>query len=251
LGLIPNNAGNRIIAIIPACHNTPQLIKVLNSFKEKVVNEICVIIDCATKEDLELIARITIKSPILINVLSKKHREGIGVAIREGIKYALARKYDIAVIMAGNGKDQPSEIPRLLAPILRKKFDYVQGSRFLSGGRTVKNPFLRKMFSRLYPFLWTLLTRTNCTDVTNGFRAYRLNIFSNRQININQSWLDGYELEYYIHYKVLTLGYNAKEVPVSKIYPFAHKGGYSNISPFRDWWQIISPLIYLKIGIRN
>ena len=153
--------------------------------------------------------------------------------------------------MAGNGKDQPSEIPRLLEPILKDNYDYVQGSRFLTGGRAVKNPFLRKMFSRLFPFVWTLLTKTKCTDVTNGFRAYRLNMFNNNQINIDQSWLDGYELEYYIHYKALTLGYRTKEVPVSKIYPFSHKGGYSNISPFRDWWTIVSPLIYLKMRVRK
>ena len=70
-------------------------------------------------------------------------------------------------------------------------------------------------------------------------------------MNIWQSWLDGYGLEYYIHYKVLTLGYKIKEVPVSKVYPYNKKGGYSNISPFKDWWDIIGPLIYLKTGAKK
>jgi dolichol-phosphate mannosyltransferase len=104
--------------------------------------------------------------------------------------------------MAGNGKDQPKEIPRLLNPILSKQYDYVQGSRFLQGGNPVKNPFFRRTFSRLFPFAWTLLTKFRCTDVTNGFRAYKLSLFRDNRINIWQSWLDGYELEYYIHYKV-------------------------------------------------
>jgi hypothetical protein len=47
------------------------------------------------------------------------------------------------------------------------------------------------------------------------------------------------------------LGYRIKEVPVSKIYPFWHKGGYSNISPLRDWWKIVGPLIYLKLGVKK
>ena len=81
--------------------------------------------------------------------------------------------------------------------------------------------------------------------------SYKLSLFRNQEINIKQSWLDGYGLEYYIHYKALTLGYKVKEVPVSKVYPFRHKGGYSNISPFRDWWQIVGPLLYLRIGIRK
>jgi len=153
--------------------------------------------------------------------------------------------------MAGNNKDDPREIPRLLTPILKEGYDYVQGSRFLPGGKRVKNPFLRGLFSRIYPFVWTLLTNIRCTDVTNGFRAYKLKIFSDKRINIWQSWLDSYELEYYIHYKVLTLGYKMKEVPVSKVYPYRHKGGYSNISPFRDWWKIVGPLVYLKLGIKD
>ena len=157
--MIPNNAEQRILAIIPAFRNTSQLIKVLGDFKEKVVNEICVIVDCATKEDIELLANTANKSPIPIKVLSKKSRNGIGSAIREGIDYAIAGKYDVAVILAGNGKDQPIEIPRLLEPIINNQYDYVQGSRFLNGGRTVRNPFLRRMFSRLYPFVWSIFTK--------------------------------------------------------------------------------------------
>jgi dolichol-phosphate mannosyltransferase len=38
------------------------------------------------------------------------------------------------VLLAGNGKDDPNEIPRVLAPILEGRADYVQGSRFLRGG---------------------------------------------------------------------------------------------------------------------
>jgi dolichol-phosphate mannosyltransferase len=239
------------IVIIPACRNTTQLLKILGDFTEKTVDEICVIIDCATKNDLQLIENVANRCLVPVQILSNLERKGIGVAIREGIKYAILGNYDVAVVMAGNGKDQPSEIPRLLGPILKDNCDYVQGSRFLPGGRTVKNPFLRKTFSRLFPFVWTLITKSRCTDVTNGFRAFRLNMFSNHQINIDQSWLNGYELEYYIYYKALTLGYKTKEVPVSKIYAFNHKGGYSNISPFRDWWAIVSPLIYLKIGARK
>ena len=63
------------IVIIPACHNTPQLLKVLGDFKEKTVNEICVIIDCATKEDLELIENAANQSLIPIHVLSKSTKE--------------------------------------------------------------------------------------------------------------------------------------------------------------------------------
>jgi dolichol-phosphate mannosyltransferase len=239
------------IAVIPAYNNTVNLVKVLTKFKDKTVDEICIVVDCTTKDDLDKIGKAAAKIGTPVHVVRNEERKGVGYAIREGIEYALGNGHDVVVVMAGNNKDDPREIPRLLTPILKEDCDYVQGSRFLPGGKRVKNPFLRGVFSRLYPFFWTLLTNVRCTDVTNGFRAYKLKIFSDKRINIWQGWLDSYELEYYVHYKVLALGYKTKEVPVSKVYPHRHKGGYSNISPFRDWWKIVGPLVYLKLGVKD
>jgi len=208
-------------------------------------------VDYATKDDLDEIGKAAAKTRTPVHVIRNIERKGVGHAIREGIEYALSKGYSVAVVMAGNNKDDPGEIPRLLAPILKEDYDYVQGSRFLPGGKRVKNPFLRGVFSRLFPFFWTLFTNIRCTDVTNGFRAYKLKIFLDKRIKIWQSWLDGYQLEYYIHYKVLTSGYKTKEVPVSKIYLYRHKGGYSNISPLRDWWKIVGPLVYLRLGVKD
>lgn len=239
------------IVIIPVYNDKGNIVKVLAKFRDKIVDEICIVADCSTKDDLDEIGKAAKKIGTSVHVIRNRERKGVGYAIREGIEYALGNGYDIVVVMAGNNKDDPREIPRLLTPILKEDYDYVQGSRFLPGGKRVKNPFLRGVFSRLFPFFWTLLTNVRCTDVTNGFRAYKLKIFLDERIDIWQGWLDSYELEYYIHYKVLTLGYKTKEVPVSKVYPYRHKGGYSNISPFRDWWKIVGPLLYLKLAVKG
>ena len=239
------------IAIIPVYNDNGSIVKVLTKFRDRIVDEICIVVDCASKDDLNEIGRAAAKIGTPVHVIRNRERKGVGYAIREGIEYALGKGYDVAVVMAGNDKDDPREIPRLLRPILEEGYDYVQGSRFLPGGKPVRNPLLRGLFSRLYPYVWTLLTKVRCTDVTNGFRAYKLSLFLDDRINIWQSWLDGYQLEYYIHYKVLTSGCRNKEVPVSKTYPYRHKGGYSKISPLRDWWQILGPLIYLKLGVRR
>jgi dolichol-phosphate mannosyltransferase len=241
----------RSITIIPVYHDSGNIQEVLTKFPDDAVDEICLVVDCATKEESDEIAEASGKIATPVHAIFNKERKGIGSAIREGIEYALKKGSDLVVVMAGNNKDDPKEISRLLEPIQKEGYDYVQGSRFLPGGKRVKNPFLRSVFSRIYPFVWTLFTNIRCTDVTNGFRAYRLEIFRDKRINIWEDWLDNYELEYYVHYKVLTLGYKMKEVPVSKIYPYRHKGGYSKIAPFRDWWKIVGPLIYLKLGVRK
>jgi dolichol-phosphate mannosyltransferase len=250
-GSFSNSGSLKIIAITCVYRDTSNILKVLSKFPKKTVDEIFMVVDCADKNDLEEIEKTTAKTETPLKIISHEERKGVGNAIREGIEYALRSGYDIAVLFAGNNKDDPREIPRLLRPILNEGYDYVQGSRFLPGGRHIKNPMLRGMFSRLFPFAWTFFTKVRCTDVTNGFRAYRTRIFNDERINVWQDWLNGYGLEYYVHYKVLTLGYKFKEVPVSKVYPHRHRGGYSRISPFRDWWQIVGPLVYLKLGFRK
>jgi dolichol-phosphate mannosyltransferase len=239
------------LAIIPVYRDINSAVKVLKKFKMDYVDSLFLVIDAPEESGIKEIKETISKLPNPISVVIHKKRKGIGNAIREGIDYGLEHHFDIVVVLAGNNKDDPQEIPRVLTPILEEGFDYVQGSRFLPGGKKVNNPFIRGVFSKFYPFVWTFFTKKQCTDVTNGFRAYKLNIFLDKRITIHQDWLDNYQLEYYIHYKALTLGYKTTEVPVSKTYAFKHKGGYSHISPLRDWWMIVGPLFYLKLGIKD
>lgn len=182
-------------------------------------------------------------------VLRHDGHRGVGAAIRTGIEVARAHGHWSVVIMAGNGKDDPAEAP-LLIDRLRGGDDYVQGSRFLAGGSHRNLPRARYFMIKGYTLVFRLLIRRAGTDVTNGFRAYRLALFDDPRIDIDQEWLDHYELEYYIHYKAMTLGFRTSEVPVSKTYP-ARSRSYSKIRPFRDWWSIIRPIVLLRLGLRR
>lgn len=249
--MMKEEMGFRKLVIIPVHNEIGKIGKVLRRFKGILVDEICLVLDFPSQCILDEIEISKQGIDVPLHLIKNGVKKGVGYAIREGIIYALENGFDIIVVMAGNNKDDPREIPVLLAPIIREDYDYVQGSRFMFGGSHKKNPLFRKLFSRTYPLMWSFFTKSKCTEVTNGFRAYKSSLFSDKGINIWQSWLDHYGLEYYIHYKVLTSGYKVKEVPVSKVYPYSNKGGYSNISPFKDWWDIIGPLLYLKLGARK
>ena len=174
---------------------------------------------------------------------------GIGAAIRTGLLAARDAGFDVVVVMAASGKDRPEEIPALLAKI-REGHDYVQGSRFLEGGSSLNLPLTRGVLIHLFTLLFRILSGFRGTDVTNGFRAYRLSLLDDPRIRIEQSWLDRYELEYYIHWKAITLAYRVREVPVSKIYP-KRRRNYSKIRPIIDWWHIVRPLLLLKLRLRT
>ncbi|HEY7624597.1 MAG TPA: glycosyltransferase family 2 protein [Candidatus Limnocylindria bacterium] len=183
-------------------------------------------------------------------VITQGRRRGVGAAIRTGIEAARAGGHGAVVILAANGKDDPMEATRLIDE-LRRGYDYVQGSRFLAeGGRSLNLPRGRDLMIRGYTWVFGVLTGFRGTDVTNGFRAYRLSLLDDPRIRIGQAWLDRYELEYYVHWKAITLGYRVVEVGVSKTYP---KGGgnYSKIRRVRDWWSIVRPTLLLWLHLRS
>jgi dolichol-phosphate mannosyltransferase len=185
-------------------------------------------------------------------VLHHERNRGLGAAIKTGYRYAIDHGYDVIVIMAGNNKDDPAEIPRLLRPIVDEGADYVQGSRFLDGGSHANLPGARRWMVKMHAWMMWAFTGRRGTDAINGFRAYRVSLLSAPRINVWQDWLDHYELESYLHYKVLTLGHRFAEAPVSKSYPPPNrKGKYSHIRPIVDWWVIVRPLVYLRLGLKK
>ena len=182
-------------------------------------------------------------------VIRLGRNRGIGAAIRTGLDAAREAGCDAVVVMAASGKDRPEEIPVLLAK-LDDGYDYVQGSRFMRGGASVNLPLVRGILIHGFTLMFRILTGFNGSDVTNGFRAYRLSLLDDKRVDIHQEWLDRYELEYYIHWQAITLGYRVVEVPVSKTYP-ARKHGYSKIRPVVDWWHMVRPAILLGLHIRR
>lgn len=186
-----------------------------------------------------------------VQTIKHRVRQGVGAAIRTAIDHALQQRYDVLVIMAGNDKDNPDEIFLLVDPILKESYDFVQGSRYQRRCTSTGDmPLYRKLATRLHPLLFSIFSGHKVTDSTNGFRAMRLAIFKDERINIHQAWLDHYELEPYLLFKALVLGYNFKEVFVTKRYP-PKKLGYTKMKPVLGWWSILKPIFYLGLRIKK
>ena len=206
-----------------------------------------IIDDCSTDSTTDVIRSYANKG---VKTIKHEKRSGVGTAIRTAIKYAVVNGYDVLVIMAGNDKDNPNEIPDVIAPIVNDGYDFVQGSRYFGKRGTGGDmPLYRKFATKLHPFLFSLFTFRRLTDTTNGFRAFRLSLVKDPRINIDQPWLDKYELEPYMLYKTITLGYKCREVFVTKIYP-PKQLGYTKMT-VTGWWGILKPLFYLRLGIKQ
>lgn len=237
--------GQKIIAMAPAHNEEAKIGQVVARTDRRMVDTMLVIDDASTDRTAE------IAQAGGATVLSTGHRMGVGGALRLGIDYGRQTRHDIAVIMAGNNKDNPAEIPRLLDPICDQNIDLVIGSRFLVGGAYGGDmPGYRKLATRLHPWLLSLLVGKKLTESTNGFRAFRLSLLDDRRINLNQSWLDGYGLEVYLLFKTIKLGYRHAEVPCTKIYP-PRQLGYTKMRPVVGWWSILRPLFLLGLGVKQ
>src|ERR1035437_3697395 len=89
-------------------------------------------------------------------VLRNPVNQGIGSAMKRVFQYALDHGYDVLVIQAGNDKDDPLEIPALLAPLLNETADFVQGSRYVGGGDFGNMPPHRVFATRIvHPLIFS------------------------------------------------------------------------------------------------
>ena len=235
-------ASKKFAVIIPL-YNESRIPLLLRKFDFQAAPHV-IVVDDGSNDSSPNAAR---EFPVVL--LRHEKRMGVGAAIRTGLMHLKEHGMEVAVVMAGNNKDDPADIPALLAAI-EQGADYVQGSRYLSKDRSRNTPLRRRLITRAVALLWSARFGRHLTEVTNGFRAYRLSLLDDPKINLHQDWLNRYELEYYLHYKVLALGYKYTEVPVWKRYP-SDGMPTSKIRLLRDAWSLIRPLLLLTLRLRN
>lgn len=237
--------GISVVAMAPAFNEESKIGDVVRRTPRSIVDEVLVIDDGSTDKTAEVASRNG------ANILLMGKTIGVGAALRLGFSYAMGKGYDAVVVMAGNNKDSPEEIPILLDPISEGTADFVQGSRFLKKGADFgPMPAYRKVATRLHAVLFSAAARHWVTESTNGFRAIHRRVLTDARLDLSQTWLDNYELEPYLYLCAIKLGFRTTEVPVSKVYPPKHLG-QTKIRPFVDWWSMLKPLFYMGPNFRR
>lgn len=142
-----------------------------------------------------------------------------GAQLRMGLWFALQRGYKGILTIDGNNKDSIEDVPKFIAR-LEQGYDFVQGSRFIKGGRAVNTPPLRFLAVRLiHAPLISLAARHWFTDTTNAYRAYSREYLTHPAVRPLRDVFAGYELLAYLSIRATQLGLRACEVPVTRAYP--------------------------------
>lgn len=186
-----------------------------------------------------------------LSVLRTSINQGVGAAIRRGIHEAERRGRDYVVIMSSNGKMRPEDLTVVEEPILARRADYVQGNRFLRAGSSVDLSRFRSLAIPAFSVFASAFLRRQFSDITCGFRAYTTAFTRDSRMDLEQAWLDRYEMEYYLHFWACRLGYRVEEVPVTIDYSHLEKERRSKIKPLVGWWSMTRPFVMLGLGLRK
>ncbi len=233
----------RVAVVIPAYNEAGKVGQVVRKVPRQHVGWVIVVDDASSDDTSQEAARAGADQ-----VVRHAVNRGVGAAIRTGLMAARSQGYEFAAILSGDDQHEPVELPRLLEPLFEDRADLVQGSRWLPGGATPGIGSERRWLTRLYPLLFRLASGYPSTDGTNGLRAFRLALLDHPAMLLDQSWLDRYELEPYLLFKAVRLGFRVIEVPVTVRY---HASGTTKMRLIPDGWRILRPLVFLGLGLRR
>jgi dolichol-phosphate mannosyltransferase len=161
-----------------------------------------------------------------IRLLVEKEKSGLGAAYCAGISYAIDQlQVDAFIEFDGDFQHDPKDIPRLVAEF-EKGYDYIIGSRYVSGGSVPDEwAWHRKMLSSFGSLFirWALWLPTY--DNTSGLKLSRVHGFAKR-LPLDLKRLISRRHAYKIQFLCIMLknGAKTKEVPIRFL---SRKGGDS------------------------
>jgi glycosyltransferase involved in cell wall biosynthesis len=175
-----------------------ELIVKVEKAKIDLAKEIIVINDGSTDGSLRSLCKFK-----NIDIISFKENTGKGFAIRAGLKRATG---DIILIQDADLEYSPSDYDKLIDPILGRKAKIVFGKRFHSVSFFCLSGFGNALVSRLFSYL----AKKKVSDVEVGYKLFTKDLKDKLILDV-----DDFGVEIEMAYKLLAMGEDIYEVPIS------------------------------------
>lgn len=155
-----------------------------------------------------------------VNTLLTKIGNGKqGAQLRMGFWWALQRGYEGFITIDGNNKDSIEDVPAFIEK-LDSGYDFVQGSRFIKGGKAINTPIMRRIaVTCIHAPIISITAKKRFTDTTNAYRAYSKKYITHPNVQPFRDIFITYELLAYLSVKASQLGLRTCEIPVTRAYP--------------------------------
>lgn len=210
---------SRYVLVIPVINEGDRIKRQLQQIADLKLELDVVIADGGSTDgslELDFLRQVGVRA-----LLVKTGPGKLSAQLRMAYAWALDEGYEGIVTIDGNGKDGVAAIPLFVAA-LAEGYDYVQGSRYVKGGRAINTPLIRHVAGRMIhaPIL-SLAAHRWYTDTTNGFRAYSARYLTDPRVQPFRAVFDRYNLLFYLTVRASQLGLRTLEIGVERRYPIA------------------------------
>jgi dolichol-phosphate mannosyltransferase len=145
-----------------------------------------------------------------VHLLSRPGKQGLGRAYLAGFAWALSRDYDFIIEMDADFSHRPIDLVTLSEKL--KSTDFVVGSRWVPGGRTVNWGTGRKIISRGGSWYSRTILGYGLKDWTGGFNGWQAKVL--RGIDLKSVASEGYSFQIELKYRALRAGFAGLEIPI-------------------------------------
>ncbi len=152
-----------VFIVVPAYNEASRLGPVIAELREEF--PMVVVVDDGSTDETSRVAQ---ENGCL--VLRHAINRGQGAALQTGITYSLRQGARFIVTFDADGQHGVSDLPAILAPVIRGEVDIVLGSRFLATGSNV--PPSRRLLLRVARLFTWVASGMHLTDCHNGLRAF-------------------------------------------------------------------------------
>lgn len=168
-----------------------------------VEKEIIIVDDCSSDGTGEILRRLDAGN---IKILIHDRNRGKGAAIRTAMSETTG---DVVIIQDADLEYDPSEYPKLIAPIENDSADMVYGSRFLATGRGTAGR-VHYGANRFLTILSNMFTGLDLTDMETCYKAMRGDLARRLDLQANS-----FEIEPEITAKAARAGARFLEIPIA------------------------------------
>ncbi|MDR2864546.1 MAG: glycosyltransferase family 2 protein [Spirochaetaceae bacterium] len=199
--------------------------------------EILVIDDNSPDGTAQLVEKLILNYQERLHIIKRPGKQGGASAFLESFSWGLEHGFDGILAMDADFSHDPQFIPHFLDA--RKNYDFVIGSRLVSGGRIENRSFMRDLLSKSASLYCRILLGCGIRDWTGGYNFWSKKALE--KINIASIVTRGYSFQLEMKYKAVSRGCSAVEIPI--VFP-ERKHGVSKMPPsfllkaLADVWRI-------------
>jgi glycosyltransferase involved in cell wall biosynthesis len=160
-------SAGRVAVVVPAYNEARLIARTLGRIPAYV--ERIVVVDDASSDGTSE-AALASGDP-RVEVVRLPENRGVGAAICVGYRVAFSRGAQVCAVMAGDDQMDPSDLPRVVAPVLRGEADYVKGNRLAYPQAHRHMPWTRWLGNWVLSALTRIVTGIAVQDSQCGYTA--------------------------------------------------------------------------------